>query len=492
MDETISHHDVIIVGAGLSGIGSAYRLQTACPERSYLLLEARDRVGGTWDLFRYPGIRSDSDMHTLGWSFRPWQQGEAIADGPSILTYIRETAEEYGIDKKIRFGHRVQRASWSSENAMWRLDILGPDGENLIMTCNFLSMCSGYYDYENGYMPGWPHMERYRGQIVHPQKWPEDLRYEAKRVIVIGSGATAVTLVPSMAEKAAHIVMLQRSPSYVVTRPSVDRIAGWLHRRLPYRLAHELVRWKNVLLQMYFYNLARRKPGRVKNAILDLARRQLDPGFDVGTHFSPRYDPWDQRVCVVPDGDLFHAIRAGQVSVVTDEIAHFTETGVMLRSGREIEADIIVTATGLKVQMLGGMHLIVDGVPTEIGRTVSYKGTMFSDIPNLALAFGYTNASWTLKSDLSARYVCRLLNHMRRHRYDYCVPRLDAGAVQAEATPPLTSGYVQRAKDILPRQGGKTPWKIHQNYVLDLMALRFGRLEDGTIEFARRVVPPAD
>jgi monooxygenase len=481
----VEQFDVLIVGAGLSGIGAAYHLQKECPAKKFAILEGRNAIGGTWDLFRYPGVRSDSDMHTLGYRFRPWQEAKAIADGPAILNYLQETAREYGIDRKIRFGHRVTRASWSSGQALWTVEATGPDGNSMEFVCNFLYMCSGYYDYDQGYLPGWPGMERYRGRFVHPQKWPEDLDYQGKRILVIGSGATAVTLVPALAKTAAHVTMLQRSPTYIVARPSEDPIAKWLRKYLPARLTFSIVRWKNVFLGLYFYNLARRRPEYTKKGILSLVRKELGPDYPVEKHFSPRYNPWDQRLCLVPDADLFLALRAGTASVVTDEIETFTEKGLRLKSGDELEADIIVTATGLKLKVLGGMQVSVDGAPADLSQTLSYKGMMYSDIPNLASAFGYTNASWTLKADLTAEYVCRLLNHMDAHGYDYCAPRRRDPSVVEQPLVDFTSGYFQRAIASLPKQGSKKPWKLYQNYALDMLALRFGRVDDGTMEFSR-------
>jgi monooxygenase len=479
------HFDVLIVGAGLSGIGAGYHLQAESPARTYIILESRSAIGGTWDLFRYPGVRSDSDMYTLGYGFRPWQDKKTIADGPIIRDYIQETAREYGIDKKIRFGHRVTRASWSSQQATWTVEATGPEGHSVHFTCNFLYMCSGYYDYSEGYMPGWPGTERFRGRIVHPQQWPEDLDYQGKRIIVIGSGATAVTLVPALAKTAAQVTMLQRSPSYIVSRPSEDPIAKWILKRLPARIAHRLVRWKNVLLGMYFFDFARRKPVRTKKMILGFVRQYLGPDYDVDKHFSPRYNPWDQRLCLVPDGDLFFAIRSGKASIVTDEIETFTEAGLRLKSGGDLEADIIVTATGLNLKALGGLQIEIDGVPAEPVKAISYKGMMYSDIPNFASAFGYTNASWTLKCDLTAKYMCRLLNYMDARGYDYCTPRRRDPTIVEEPAIHLTSGYLQRSSSILPKQGSKKPWKLHQNYALDLIALKFGTVDDGTMEFTR-------
>jgi monooxygenase len=478
--------DVIIVGAGLSGIGVAYHLQRDCPRKSFIILEARSAIGGTWDLFRYPGVRSDSDMHTLGYRFRPWRGEESIAGSPAILAYLEDTAREYGIERKIRFRHKVTRASWSSEDARWTLDVMGADAGMLTYTCNFLQMCSGYYDYDAGYMPGWPGMERFQGEILHPQQWPEDLDYAGKRVVVIGSGATAVTLVPAMTDKAAHVTMLQRSPTYIVARPAKDATVNRLYAKLPERLARALARWKYILLQMYFYNMARKKPEAFKQRIIALARAQLGPGVDMEKHFTPRYNPWDQRLCLVPDGDLFKAIREGKASVVTGEIESFTAAGVKLRSGEELLADIIVTATGLVVRLMGGAQLVVDGKPVNPGATLSYKGMMFSDVPNLASTFGYVNASWTLKADLIAEYLCRILNTMDRGGYAYCTPRNADPTVTADASPPLASGYMQRAKDVLPKQGSKRPWKLHQSYARDMLALRFGSINDGTLMFTRR------
>jgi len=479
------HFDVLVVGAGISGIGAGYHLQARCPGKTYAILEARERLGGTWDLFKYPGIRSDSDMYTLGFSFRPWTEPQAIADGPAILKYLRETAEAYGIDRKIRYGRKVVRASWSSEAALWTVDVTTSDGRSEQWTCSFLQMCSGYYDYDAGYMPGWPGMERFKGRIVHPQAWPKDFDYAGARVVVIGSGATAVTLVPAMTDTAAHVTMLQRSPTYVVARPAIDPIANWLHRRLPETVAHGLARWKNILLQMYFYRIARRQPERAKQGIIRMAQAELGPEVDV-RHFTPRYFPWDQRLCLVPDGDLFKAIRDGRADVVTDEIDSFSETGVRLRSGADLTADVIVTATGLKMKPAGGIAVTVDGAAVDFGKTMNYKGVMYSDIPNFGSTFGYTNASWTLKADLTAEYLCRLINFMDRRGYAAATPRNTDPETVPDATPPLNSGYFQRGADIMPKQGSKAPWKLYQNYARDLMSLRFGRVDDGTVVFTPR------
>lgn len=483
---TIEHFDVIIVGAGLSGISGAYHVQTKCPQRSYVVLEGRSAIGGTWDLFRYPGVRSDSDMHTLGYGFHPWADPQAIADGPSILNYINETAEKFHIDENIRFSHMVRRASWSTADARWTVEAeQGLEQTPVRFTCNFLYMCSGYYDYKQGHAPAWLGMDEFAGQIVHPQHWPETLNYADKRVVVIGSGATAVTLIPAMADETEHITMLQRSPSYIAPRPSQDKIADWIARRFPDRMARWLTRWKYILEGIYYYQIARRFPKAAKQQMVQLAQQALGPDIDVDKHFTPTYDPWDQRVCVAPDGDLFKAIRSGRASVATDHIDAFTETGIRLQSGEELEADIVVTATGLKVQLMGGMEIVVDGERVNLAETTSYKGTMYSDVPNLASAFGYTNASWTLKCELIAEFVCRLLNYMKKHGYVQCTPRRDRLALAKKPAVNLTSGYIQRAASALPRQSDQKPWKINQNYFLDLMDLRMSRVNDGAIEFRR-------
>jgi monooxygenase len=480
------HFDVIIVGSGLSGIDAAYHVQTYCRAKSYVILESRDAIGGTWDLFRYPGIRSDSDMYTFGYSFRPWQSTSAIADGESIRLYIRDTAEAYGIDRKIRFRHRVTRASWSSIDALWTVEAeCGEQRQPVRFTCNFLIGCTGYYDYAAGYTPEFGGADTFRGRVVHPQQWPANLDYAGKRIVVIGSGATAVTIIPVLAQTAARVTMLQRSPTYIVSRPSQDAIAGWLRRHLPVRAAYALARWYNVLFGIYFYNLSRRKPGAVKNWIIAQVRLQLGADYDVKTHFTPRYNPWDQRLCLAPDADFFQAIKAGKADVVTDRIDSFTETGIRLKSGHELPADIIVTATGLKMQLLGGITIIVDGKPVKFSETMNFKGVMFSEVPNLAVTFGYTNASWTLKCDLTCAYVGRLLNYMERHGYAACTPRHDP-SVTPERLIDFSSGYIQRAIDQFPRQGSRTPWRLYQNYVRDLVSLRFGAVDDRALEFSRR------
>lgn len=477
------HFDVVIVGAGISGIGAACHLGARLPELTYAIFEGRERMGGTWDLFRYPGIRSDSDMYTLGFRFAPWEQQEAIADGPAILEYLHRTALQHDVLRHVRFGHHVTRASWSSAAARWTVEMTNKaTGERVQVTCGFLYMCSGYYDYERGHAPHFPGQERFAGRIVHPQRWTPDIDYAGKRVVVIGSGATAVTLVPELAKQAAHVTMLQRSPTYILSRPRKDALAIALRRFLPRQAAYDVTRWKNVLLALLMFQVSRRAPARMKKLLVEQVRRQLPPGFDVEKHFTPHYDPWDQRLCLVPDGDLFAAIRSGRASVVTDHIEAFTETGIMLRSGQELPADVIVTATGLEVVLLGKVEVVVDGERVDFAKTLTYRAMMFSGVPNLALSFGYTNASWTLKSDLTAEYVCRLLEHMRRHGYTRCVPRRDE---QVKEVPFLdfTSGYVQRKLAELPKQGTKAPWKRHQNYVLDVLTLRRTEIDDGVLQF---------
>jgi monooxygenase len=488
MTKQAEHFDVVIVGAGLSGVGAGWHLQHKCPAKSFVILEGRDCIGGTWDLFRYPGIRSDSDMFTMGYSFKPWTEPKSIADGHQILNYVRETAAENGIDKKIRFHHKVKRASWSTREARWTVDAERTSGEGatetIRFTCNFLFMCSGYYRYEEGYTPEFSGRENFRGPIIHPQKWPDDLDYANKRVVVIGSGATAVTLVPEMAKTAAHVTMLQRSPTYVVSRPAQDQLAIKLRRNLGEKIAYHLIRWRNVLLGMYFFQLARRKPARMKQLILGGVRMALGPDYDVATHFNPRYNPWDQRLCLVPDGDLFDSIKQGSASVVTKEIDGFTEHGIRLKDGSELEADIIVTATGLALQVLGGMEVAVDGRTVDFAKTLNYKGMMYSDVPNLASAFGYTNASWTLKCDLTCGYVCRLINYMDRHGYKKCMPHNVDPSIQEVPWIDFSSGYVQRAIAKMPKQGSKRPWRLYQNYALDILTLRFGKIDDGVMKYS--------
>lgn len=482
--------DVLIIGAGLSGIGAACHLRRRCPGKRFAILEARDAIGGTWDLFRYPGVRSDSDMFTLGYAFRPWTDTRAIADGPSILRYIRDTAAQAGIERSIRFGCRVARADWSSDEALWTVQVEDASGgPGFALRARFLYCCTGYYSYDEAHRPSFPGEEDFRGQTVLPQFWPQDLDWAGKRVVVVGSGATAVTLVPALAQKAAHVMLLQRSPSYVVARPGRDRIAERLGALLPPRLAYGLTRWKNVLGGILLYRIARRRPERVKAAIVRLAAEQIGPGIDAGVHFSPRYKPWDQRVCLAPDGDLFAALREGRASVLTDRIARVLPDGLQLESGARLDADVLVLATGLQLKMLGGMRLSVDGKEVVAKETMAYKGMMLSDVPNLALAFGYTNASWTLKADLTAGYVCRLLRRMDRTGADIAVPRAQPG-IEPRPFLDFTSSYVQRAADVLPRQGARSPWQVHQNYLRDLAQIRYGRIDDGVMRFGRRGALP--
>jgi cation diffusion facilitator CzcD-associated flavoprotein CzcO len=492
-ENALEHVDVLIVGAGLSGVGAAWHLQDRCPGKSYAILEARDAIGGTWDLFRYPGIRSDSDMFTLGYSFRPWEDSKAIADGPSILRYVRDTAREFGVEEKIRFGHKVVRADWSSEEARWTVTAERTDtGEQVQLTAGFLYGCTGYYRYDQGYTPEFPGIEGFGGQVVHPQHWPEGLDYAGKRVVVIGSGATAVTLVPSMAEEAARVTMLQRSPTYIATLPATDRLATGLRRFLPERAVYAIVRWKNVGRMMLSYQLSRRAPKLMRRLLRKGVEMQMPDGYDVGTHFEPRYDPWDERLCLVPDGDLFRSLRQGKAEIVTDRIETFTETGIRLRSGRELEADIVVTATGLNLLLVGGVQASLDGEPVDMSQAVGYKGMMFGGIPNMAIALGYTNASWTLKCDLVAEYVCRLLAYMDAHGYRVATPRAPDPSQPTDPFIDLKSGYVMRSIDQLPKQGATHPWRLHQNYPKDIRLLKRGPVDD-QMDFARApVAAPAE
>ena len=482
----MDHVDVLIVGAGLSGIGAAWHLQTLCPQHSYAIVEARDAIGGTWDLFRYPGVRSDSDMYTLGYRFKPWKQAKAIADGPSIRAYVCETARENGIDRQIRFGHRVRAAAWSSKESRWTVDIDCGDGaapEQI--SCNFLYLGAGYYRYDAGYTPELPGIDSYRGRVVHPQHWSDDIDPSGKRIVVIGSGATAITLLPALAGSADHVTMLQRSPTYVAALPAEDAAALWLQRHLPPTWAYALTRWRRVLWATAIFQMCRRNPEGMKHLLLARARAALPAGFDVGKHFTPRYNPWEQRLCLAPDGDLFKAIRSGKASVVTDQIDRFTETGITLQSGQQLDADLIITATGLNLQVFGGVQLTVDGQLVDPAHTMAYKGFLFSGLPNFASCFGYTNASWTLKADLTSQFLCRLLNHMRRKGFTQCVPRNDDPAIEELPWVDFSSGYFQRALHRLPRQGSRPPWKLHQNYLRDILQLRHGTLNDNVLQFHR-------
>ena len=476
--------DVLIIGAGLSGIGAAVHLGKRSPGKSYRIFEQRSAIGGTWDLFRYPGIRSDSDMHTLGFNFKPWTEAKAIADGPSIRKYVRETADEYGVTPHITFDTKIVAANWSNPDQAWHVTTENTKtGERSTTTTRFLFMCGGYYRYDQGYRPDFPGEATFKGQIIHPQHWPEDLDYSGKKVVIIGSGATAMTLLPAMTDKAAHVTMLQRSPTYVVSRPAVDKMANSLRKILPAGWAYGIIRWRNVLLQQFFFRQTRAHPDKARERLLGMLKEEL-PDYDIGKHFTPHYNPWEQRLCLVPDSDLFNALKAGTASVETDHIETFTEKGIRLKSGKELEADIIVTATGLQLQFLNGVDVSIDGAKVDPGKLLNYKGVMLSNLPNLACTFGYTNASWTLKADLTSEYVCRLINFMDQHHYTSAMPRLDEYPEHTEPFVDFSSGYFQRVMDQFPRQHTEKPWKLNQNYGADLMNLRFGKVDDGVLAFA--------
>ena len=482
------YFDVLIMGAGLSGIDAAHHLQELCPSKSYAIVEQRDRIGGTWDLFRYPGIRSDSDMLTMGYSFRPWTHPKAISPGNDIRDYIAATARDEGIDRNIRFRHQIRRASWSSESAKWTVEAVRRSGdgqeEPVTLTCNFLFSCAGYYRYSAGYSPEFPNVSRFQGRLIHPQAWPDDLDYAGKRVVIIGSGATAVTLLPAMSKIAAHVTMLQRSPSYVISLPAHDRIANWLRRVMPTTWAYRLSRWKNVAFMTLLYQLSQRYPDFVKRGLLNAVREHLGPDYDVDTHFTPRYRPWEQRMCLVPDADMFEAIKSNRATIITDHIETFTEKGLLLKSGKELKADIIVTATGLAMQALGGIELDVDGQRVDPGKTLAYKGVMMSGVPNLASVFGYINASWTLKADLICSYVCRLLKCMDAKGMRQVTPKPANENAVAPFVEHFTSGYIQRALASWPKQGTKKPWRVHQNYVRDVVTLKWSPIDDGALVFS--------
>ena len=482
----VEHVDVLIVGAGISGIGAACHLQMEAPGRTFLILEGRDDIGGTWDLFRYPGVRSDSDMHTLGYNFKPWKADKSIADAPSIMAYLRETVAEHRLADRIRFRHLVRRAEWSTDDARWTITA-EHDGRPVTFTANFLFMCSGYYSYKEGYTPHFPGIEQFQGTVVHPQAWPEDLDYSGKRVVVIGSGATAVTIVPSMADRALHVTMLQRSPTYIASGPDRDAIANFLRKVLPARVAYDITRWKNTTLQQVLYRRTRTQPEKVKQYLLKKVREEL-PNVDVDTHFTPRYNPWDQRLCLVPNGDLFKAIRNGKASVITDHIESFTPNGLKLVSGKEIETDIVVTATGLNLVMLGEVDIWVDGQQVDFSKVWSYKGFAYSDVPNLASSFGYINASWTLRADLICQYVCRLMNHMAATGTVQCTPRLRESDAGMEARPWITdfsAGYMERMMDRFPKQGDREPWINPQNYKRDKKMFADDPVDDGVMQFSK-------
>ncbi|MCW2651262.1 MAG: putative flavoprotein involved in transport [Mycobacterium sp.] len=479
------HLDVLIVGAGISGISAAWHLQKRCPTKSYAVLESRANLGGTWDLFKYPGIRSDSDMFSLGFRFRPWTSEKAIADGPSILSYLEDTAAEFGIDKHIRYRHKVIAADWSDAENQWTVRV-DRDGEEVDTTCSFLFACSGYYNYDQGYSPQFPGSEDFGGPILHPQHWPEDLDYQDKKIVVIGSGATAVTLIPALANSGAgHVTMLQRSPSYIGALPDVDTFAARMMRTLPPKPAYMITRWKNILFQSAQYRISRRFPNFMRNTLLTMAKRRLPEGYDVEKHFGPRYKPWDQRLCLAPNGDLFRTIRHGKADVVTDTIDRFTKTGIELNSGDELQTDIIVTATGLNLRLFGGAAILRNGMPVELTETMAYKGMLLSGMPNMAFTIGYTNASWTLKADLVSEFVCRVLNYMDANGYDTVVPEHPGDAVEERPLMDFTPGYVLRALDSLPKAGARSPWRLKQNYLLDLRLIRHGRVDDQALRFSR-------
>lgn len=480
----ITHFDVIIVGAGISGVGAAYHLQRSLPGKSFVLLEARAAIGGTWDLFRYPGIRSDSDMYTLGFPWRPWKHSKLIADGASIRQYVEDSAREQGIDSKIRFGTRVRKVSWSSEQSAWTLECESERGP-LRYSCGFVLMCAGYYSYDTGYTPQFEGMSDYAGRLVHPQFWSDDIDYAGKRVVVIGSGATAVTLVPALAEKAAHVTMLQRSPSYVFSAPAEDPVAKLLRGYLPEKAAYLVTRWISIVLSAGFYKLTRTWPKIANKLLIDLVQQALGSNVDVAKHFTPHYNVWDQRVCLIPDGDLFQALLGEHAAVVTAEIERFTRDGIKLKNGEELKADLIVTATGIELQMIGGCEVEVDGQRFDLNQLVLYKSCMLSNVPNLATFFGYTNASWTLKADMTASWLCRLLKYMDEHGTQRCVPRVSDPAMATRPMLELTSNYVQRALSRLPQQGSTWPFKLYQNYLVDWLFTNFSQIDDGTLELTQ-------
>lgn len=485
----MQHFDVIVVGAGISGIGAGYFLQRDCPNKTFTILEGRPSLGGTWDLFRYPGVRSDSDMHTLGYSFKPWTADKSIADGPSILAYLNETVDEYGLRDKIRFNTLVTDARWSSDSATWTVTVTDANtGGRSEYSCNFLYMCSGYYSYKEGFTPEFDGLSEFAGEVIHPQKWPENVNYENKNVVVIGSGATAMTLVPAMAQNANHVTMLQRSPTYVVARPDTDSLAVKLRKILPEKLAYSITRWKNTTMQQFVYKRTRTRPDQVKEALLKGVREALGDDFDVDTHFTPSYNPWDQRLCLVPNGDLFESIKSGKASVVTDHIVRFDRDGIQLQSGGRLDADVIVTATGLNLVTLGEVSFTVDGQSVDFSGTWSYKGCAYSDVPNLASSFGYINASWTLRADLTCEFVCRLLNHMDETNTSVCTPRLRATDGDMPERPwidDFTAGYMQRVMHLFPKQGDREPWINPQNYKRDKKMFRDSPINDGVMNFER-------
>ena len=483
MNESI---DVLIIGAGLSGIGGACQLRRNSPNHSFMILEARAVSGGTWDLFRYPGIRSDSDMYTFGYGFKPWYGEQAIADGDKILSYLRETAAEYDVERHIRYQHKVVSANWSPTDKRWQVTAQRnvPDDtlEQVTISCQFIFNCTGYYDYEQAYTPEFTNIDDFNGKVIHAQHWPEQLDYRNKHVVVIGSGATAVTVVPSMAKDTASMVMLQRSPTYVANVPQSQPLIKILRKCLPKSWAFRLIRWSRVLFQIYVYQLSRRQPQKLKQILLDRVRDEMGSNYDVDTHFTPSYHPWDQRLCASPDGDLFAALREGRAELVTDHIDRFNNTGILLKSGKQLDADIVVLATGLNLKFAGGIDYRIDGVPVDFTEHYIYRGMMFSDLPNMAFTVGYTNSSWTLKADLTGKYLCRLLNKMSRHGYSSVTPRL-RGEISEIPLLDFDAGYVLRAREQFPKQGNRLPWKNYQNYIKDFIGLRFGSLKHDELEF---------
>ena len=481
---TQNHFNVIVVGAGISGIGAGYYLQKKCPNKSFVILEGRDNIGGTWDLFRYPGIRSDSDMNTMGFRFKPWMGVKSIADGPSILSYLHETVKENDLNKKIHFNQWVNEASWSSRDSQWTVQVENKKTQELQdFTCDFLFLCGGYYNYEEGYTPHFAGRENFLGQIIHPQKWPKNLDYKNKKVVVIGSGATAVTIIPTMAEEAAHVTMLQRSPTYFLSAPDEDPVGNFLRKIISSKLTYKLVRWKNIRFQWWFFQKCRKFPKKVKEFLIKQVREELGPNYDIETHFTPKYNPWEQRMCLVPNGDFFNAINAGKASVITDHIDRFTKKGIKLKSGGEVEADLIVTATGLNLEVCNGIKLEVDNNEVDISKTMTYKGMMFSDVPNLVATFGYTNASWTLRADLTSEYVCRLLNFMDKKGYANCCPRTAEHVEPDGDWLDFTSGYVKRSMHKFPKQGSRDPWRNTQNFPKDVLAIRWGNIDNKELKF---------
>jgi len=476
--------DAIIIGAGISGISAAYHFKNMCPGKSYTILESRDNIGGTWDLFKYPGIRSDSDMYTLGFSFRPWIDKKAIADGPSIMNYLNEAVDDYKLKEKIQFGKEVYHASWASEHSIWNIDVKNKNGTDQKYSCRFIFVCTGYYNYKNGFTPDFPGKDQFEGQFIHPQKWPKDLDYIDKKIIVIGSGATAVTLIPELAAKCKHVTMLQRSPTYISSAPSEDKLANWMNEILPQTLAYKITRWKKIRIGQFFYKLARKYPKFMKGLLIKGVEKEMGEDFNA-EHFTPNYNPWDQRICLAPDSDFFLSVKSGKADIVTDTIEKITKTGIQLSSGKHLDADIIVSATGLELKFLGGISTTVDGKLINFAETVAYKGMMFSNIPNLTLAFGYTNASWTLKCDLSNKYFCRLIQYMDANGYTKCVPVQDDPELKLESFVDFNSSYILRYIDSYPKQGNKEPWKLKQDYYQDLKKLKNERVDDKIMKFSK-------